>query len=172
MGSPHLKPRLFLSLLLFLLQVISAEKHGFVANILCQPRPCSRNSKCVILPAYSGRDSKLILQKLMSHHEIIQQVIISCDGFVWSTPATVYNIQLTISYHLFDKVFFCLVKLFVPLFEVFHLGISEGPLLILCQLCHHRIEYVLHRTSIPPKILAFKVVIYCRKPTKVSVRMW
>lgn len=87
---------------------------------------------------------KLVGEKLVANHEIVDKIIIGRCGLIRCTPAAIHNNKLPTLDELFNGIFLRLSQFFEPLLKIFHLCIGEGLFRIALKLYHHRVKDILN----------------------------
>jgi len=80
---------------------------------------------------------KLFLKPSLSKHEVIKDVIILSDGFVWGTPTSTDKVEVSTLDQVSHLQLDVLWLLLIPLFEVFDFSISEGEVLVINHLANN-----------------------------------
>lgn len=123
-GSPNLHLILFFLKPNLLLGIHAREEHSIEAHVFGKSGIAFGYAKRVKLPAYTGvLNTKLLAQKLMASHEVVDDVISVCGSLVWSRHSSIDNLKLTILDQSFSLSFFQVILSLPPHFKEFHLGV-------------------------------------------------
>jgi hypothetical protein len=109
----------------------------------------------------------------LSDHEVVKNVIISSDSFIWSAPTATYKIKLPIFDQHSDLILhFCGLP-FPPHLEILNFCECKSSVGIDNQLLDGRVKDVSDTSDVDaPFILSSVEVFNCAQPSFISMRMW
>ena len=109
----------------------------------------------------------------MSDHEVVKNVIISSDSFIWSAPTATYKIKLPIFDQHSDFVLhFCGLP-FPPHLEILNLCECKSPIRIPEQLLYGRVKDISDASNVDaPLVLSSVEVFDSAQPALISMRVW
>jgi hypothetical protein len=159
--------------IIFLLDVHSREHHGIKADISHQSSISCACSECIHLPTDSWDNAEFTLEEPLPNHEIVKNVIISSNSFVWSAPAATYKIKLTIFNNNSDIGLHFWGLSFPPHLEILNFCECKSSIGIGNQLLDGRVKDVSDTSDVDaPFILSSVEVFNCAQPSFISMRMW
>jgi len=88
------------------------------------------------LPTDLWMNVELSHKELLPNHQVINQIVMSCCGLIWSTPTATNEIKPSILDVFLDLGSSCLILLLPPKFEVLNLSESKCVVFIFFKLLH------------------------------------
>lgn len=107
----------------------------------------------------------------MASHEVVDDVVSVCRGFIRGGDSSIYDLKLAILNQSSDLGPLQVILSVPPHFEEFHLCIGEGSVLITGQLLHNCGENTVHGTDVKLKVLSLEVIFDGSLPAQICVRM-
>ena len=155
------------------IKVDSRHKECLEAEIMKKSSVSLSVAKSINVPPNRGCVVELLLQPLVSHHEIAHDVLVVGISLVGSHPASHSNLKLSIIYQIFDNLLLWVVLPCIPHVKEFHFNVSKVSILIKQQLLNRLTQNQLDsfllaiRVTTQPSIVLLKSL----NPPHIIMRM-
>ena len=146
----------------------SRKEYSVKTNISIQPCISCWVTKWIKQPGYSWDIIKLFFQKLMSYHNIIENVFIIWTIFIICSPTSIQELKPSL-FNNFSNGFLHSFGLSIkPHWKILHLRISKLEMRLLNELFKNRIEDHWN-SAVMGCIKSAKIFINCLKPAYIIV---
>ena len=83
-------------------------------------------SERIDLPSDAGLNAELLEEELMTHHHVVEHVLVVSASFIMHAPASIHELKATLIDELPYLGLFLLGLIFPPHAEELHLDVSEA----------------------------------------------
>ena len=159
------------SLILFRL-VQSTKEQCLKPHLRKQPRTRIRVPKHIDIPCDPRRDSESLLNKLMTDHHIVNNIVKIRAPFIIVNPATVNEFQLLVFDELLDGLLCLVILLLPPRLQIARRRLRELSVRVFRELINDRIENQLHTGHLLALVGARVVLVNCLDPSDILMGVW
>ena len=157
--------------LLFLKVIYPGIEDGVKAKEIKKCSVSVRVPKRINVPANSRLYAEVLLDKFVSTHHVLNQVLIIRTCFICAGKPTIYQLQLSALYKLFDFLFLDVTLIIPPHLEIFHFNLAKLPISILEKRFNNIGNSLIDISHLNSIVKPIEVVIYCLQPSNIIVRV-